>query len=211
VIGEHMVANALAAAACGLALGLRVEECARELESYCGRRSRMELHDAPGGLLLIDDAYNASPSSMEAALQTVRRIAGRGRRVAVLGPMAELGELASSAHQAVGCLVAALHYELLIAVGDDTGAMVRAARTAGVPPSATVEVSDPEEAAHQLIRRSRPGDVVLVKGSRVSGLDRLSELLGAREFSSRPPAAESRGNLGAPGAVMCGDGPRIEE
>ena len=123
VIGEHMVENALAAAACALALGVRVEQCARGLESYSGRRSRMELRRSPDGLLVLDDSYNASPHSMQAALRTARHIAAGRRAVAVLGPMVELGEFARSAHEDVGRLVVALGFDLVITVGDEARAI----------------------------------------------------------------------------------------
>ena len=126
---------------------------------------------------MLDDAYNANADSMLAALQTLHDLPCAGRRIAVLGDMAELGLRAAEAHDEVGRRAAELGVHHLFAVGAMAGQTVRAARAAGLRQA--VEFCDIAEASLVIKRLTQPGDLVLLKASRVSGLERLSQVLRA--------------------------------
>ena len=129
-----------------------------------------------GGIRIIDDSYNASPSSVIAALDLLAGLPGR--RVAVLGEMLELGREADSGHHDVG-VAAAATCDLLVVVGAGAARIASGAREAGLDPSRVLEVRDREAALDTLQHRLRSGDVVLVKASRGVELDRLVEDLRA--------------------------------
>ena len=177
VPGEHMVPNALAAAACGLALGVPPAECASALKGAHVSGSRMETFEAPGGITVVNDAYNASPESMAAALKTARWIGREGRLVAVLGHMAELGSISRDAHEKLGEVIVRVGVDRLITVGDEARLIHVSAVREGQHPDDAVDVDTVEEAVAEIRRWARPGDVVLVKGSRVLGLERVAEAL----------------------------------
>jgi UDP-N-acetylmuramoyl-tripeptide--D-alanyl-D-alanine ligase len=175
--GEHMAWNALAAAACGVGLGLTAGECAAGLKEARVSPWRMEVLQTPSGLRVVNDAYNANPASMAAALRTARVMAAEGRCVAVLGEMAELGSIGVEEHERVGELVARLGIERLITLGDAAHVIAVAAVREGVEPDRVTRCSTVEEALEAVVSDARPGDVVLVKASRAVGLERLVELL----------------------------------
>lgn len=162
--GEHNVGNALAAAAAGLALGLSPEEVAAGLGDARLSHWRMELATAPGGAQVLNDAYNASPTSMEAALRAARRLRG-GRHFAVLGVMAELGPERAAEHHRIGELAESLGIQV-IPVG-----------TVEYGPAPVTDWEDARDALAALTPPLGVGDVVLVKGSRVAGLERLADAL----------------------------------
>jgi UDP-N-acetylmuramoyl-tripeptide--D-alanyl-D-alanine ligase len=137
---------------------------------------RMEVLEAPSGLRILNDAYNANPASMAAALRAARVMAGSGRCVAVLGEMAELGSIAAEEHDRVGELVARLGIERLITVGEGAHAIAISAVREGVEPDRVTRCSTVEEALAAL-SDVRPDDLVLVKASRAVGLERLAERL----------------------------------
>ena len=177
VPGEHMVPNALAASACAMALGLSVADCAGGLEEAHVSGWRMEPFTTHGGVRVLNDAYNANPTSMAAALRAARWMSRSGRCVAVLGSMAELGDAADEEHERVGELVARLGIEDLVVVGDDAAPIARAAVREGMEPEHVVLVADRDEALAVARRLAGAGDLVLVKASRVAGLERLAEAL----------------------------------
>nr|WP_203675181.1 MULTISPECIES: UDP-N-acetylmuramoyl-tripeptide--D-alanyl-D-alanine ligase [unclassified Streptomyces] len=174
--GEHHVSNALAAAAVAGELGMPVEEIATAL-SAAGTLShwRMEVTERPDGVTVVNDAYNANPDSMRAALRALAAM-GRGRRTwAVLGEMAELGEESLTEHDAVGRLVVRLNVSKLVAVGGLEAAWLdMGAKNEGSWGEESVHVSDAETAIDLLRSELRPGDVVLVKASRSVGLERVA-------------------------------------
>jgi UDP-N-acetylmuramoyl-tripeptide--D-alanyl-D-alanine ligase len=179
--GEHLVSDALAAAAAGHALGVGVSDVARALGSVRPAAWRMELVDAPGGWRVLNDAYNANPASMLAALKTLMAL-GRGARTwAVLGYMAELGEHEVPEHDRIGRLAVRLGVGRLIAVGKETRPMFEAARLEGMTTEELTMVEDGDEAIALLRRELRPGDVVLVKASRAAGLERVAIALSQEE------------------------------
>jgi len=177
VPGEHLVPDALAAAATGWSLGVPVEEIVEALGSARVSAGRMAVFEAPRGFRLIDDSYNANPTSMAAALRAARWMAGDGRSIAVLGHMAELGPIEAEEHERVGELAARLRIDVLVVVGEAARRIGAGAEREGVEPGRIVPTSEPEEAAEVVLRLVRPGDVVLVKASRAAGLDRVADLL----------------------------------
>jgi UDP-N-acetylmuramoyl-tripeptide--D-alanyl-D-alanine ligase len=178
VPGEHMVWNALAAAGCGTALGLSAGECAAGLEDARLSAWRMEVVEAAGGYRILNDAYNANPTSMSAALKAAAWMGRNGRCIAVLGHMAELGDFADREHERVGELVARLGIARLVVVGPPARRIAVGASREGVEPDRITIVDTIDQAAAAVREEARPGDVVLLKASRVAGLERLVEELG---------------------------------
>lgn len=177
VPGEHMVSNALAAAACGLARGMTVAECAAALKDAHVSAMRMETRTTTSGVLLVNDAYNANPESVAAGLKAARRMATDRRLVAVLGHMAELGPIAFEEHERLGELVVRIGVDRLITVGEPARAIARAAVREGQLPDDAASYDDPEQAAADVLAWAREGDVVFLKGSRVAALERVAEAL----------------------------------
>jgi UDP-N-acetylmuramoyl-tripeptide--D-alanyl-D-alanine ligase len=177
VPGEHMVSNALAAAAVGLWAGLTLAECAAALKGAGVARWRMETFTGASGIVVVNDAYNANPESMAAALKAARWIAEGTRLAAVLGHMAELGPIAFEEHERLGELVVRIGVERLVTVGDEARAIARAAIREGQLPEDVATFDDPMGAADDVRAWANPGDVVLVKGSRVAGLERAADAL----------------------------------
>jgi UDP-N-acetylmuramoyl-tripeptide--D-alanyl-D-alanine ligase len=175
--GEHMVSNALAAAAAATAVGLTPAECSAGLKGATVSAWRMETVTSDDGLVIVNDAYNANPESMAAGLKAARWMARGSRLVAVLGPMAELGPVALEEHERLGDLAARLRVDRLIAVGEDARPIAMAAIRQGSGPDDVVVVDTPEEAADAVRAWALAGDVVFVKGSRVAGLERVAEAL----------------------------------
>ncbi|GAA0656501.1 UDP-N-acetylmuramoyl-tripeptide--D-alanyl-D-alanine ligase [Kitasatospora atroaurantiaca] len=181
--GEHHVSNALAAAAVAVALGMSVDDTAAALgEAGALSRWRMEVVDRADGVTVVNDAYNANPESMRAALRALVSMGGRGpgrrRTWAVLGEMRELGEDSLGEHDAIGRLAVRLDVTKLVAVGGrDAACMELGARNEGSWGEESVLVSDADAAVELLRGQLRPGDVVLVKASRSVGLEKVAEAL----------------------------------
>ncbi|MFC7405355.1 UDP-N-acetylmuramoyl-tripeptide--D-alanyl-D-alanine ligase [Georgenia alba] len=173
LVGEHHVTNALAAATVALDLGLDLDTVATALASS-GPASphRMAVHDRADGVRLIDDAYNANPDSVRAALRSLATLRTGGRSIAVLGEMLELGADSAAEHAALGAETAGV--DLLVAVGAGTAPLAQGAREAGTQ---AVEVPDVDAAGELLEARLRPGDTVLLKGSNGAGIWRLADRL----------------------------------
>lgn len=162
VRGVHQVSNALAAAAASLAAGVELDDVATGLATAVLSPWRMEVGRSPSGAVIINDAYNANPISVSAALRSLVLI-DASRRLAFLGTMAELGAGAAEAHREIARLAASLDIRV-IAVAE--------------PMYGTESVATIEEAA--VLAGAAEGDAILVKGSRVAGLERLAALLLAR-------------------------------
>ena len=137
---------------------------------------RMELARTQAGVLVLNDAYNASPTSTAAALRTLARLAVPGRRVAVLGEMRELGPEADEQHARVGRLATDLGIDTVVAVGEAAAAVARGAREGGGAVE-VVEVGDADGARAAVLERVGSGDAVLIKASRAVGLERVAEAL----------------------------------
>ena len=179
ILGEHHVSNALAAIAAARAVGVPVARSAEALGTMArAERWRMEVLQAPEGWTVINDAYNASPDSMAAALKTLAQVGGEGRTFAVLGQMAELGDHTVEEHDRVGRLVVRLGISQLVVVGQEARTLHKAAELEGSWDGESLIVDD-VDAAYDVVRdRLRPGDVVLVKASNVAGLRSLGDRLG---------------------------------
>ena len=175
VVGEHQVANALSAAGAALAAGLAPAEVAAALSAAETRsRWRMEVSRRDDGVTVVNDAYNANPESMRAALAALRGLSGT-RRIAVLGAMAELGPDAAVEHERLGRDAAATGVDLIVAVGPDAVGIAEGATAAGCRAGEeSVHVPDRAAARELLSEVLRPGDVVLVKASRSYGLELLA-------------------------------------
>ncbi len=175
--GEHMVPNALAAVAAGLALGVPLDASASALAEAVPVAWRMEIVETPRGVTLVNDAYNANPASAAAALRTLASL-GAGRRTwAVLGEMAELGPITAEEHDRLGRLAARLGIKRLVAVGEVARPACQAARLECLTPEEAVWVADVQGAIEVLRAELAPGDVVLLKASRVAGLERIAAAL----------------------------------
>ncbi len=181
VVGEHQVANALSAAAAALAAGMTPAAVAAALSGATPRsRWRMEVTRRPDGVTVVNDAYNANPESMRAALAALAGMPAT-RRVAVLGGMAELGPDAAAEHERLGRDAVAAGVDLLVGVGPDAVGMVTGATAAGARHGeGALSVPDRAAALDLLTEVLVPGDVVLVKASRSNGLEVLAaDLLAA--------------------------------
>lgn len=179
--GEHHVANATAAAAVALSLGAALDDVAEGLSSARQlSRGRMDVTERPDGVTVVNDAFNANPDSMDAALNALAAMAGgRRRTVAVLGEMAELGDRSEAYHAELGRRVAAAGVSLLVAVGGPEAALIHGqARAHGVT---SALVPDRESALDVLSGCLEPGDLVLVKGSHSAGLEETATRLAAPE------------------------------
>jgi UDP-N-acetylmuramoyl-tripeptide--D-alanyl-D-alanine ligase len=169
--GRHFAVAGLAAIGAAVALGVPLDEAAVALGTMEPPAHRMSVRRARD-VTVLDDSYNASPAAVEAALALLR--GAKGRRVAVVGDMRELGTLSEAAHQDAG-RDAARSADVLIGVGELAATMVDAARAAGMEDAH--HVADAAEALVLLRRLVRPGDIVLVKGSRAIGLEAVADAL----------------------------------
>ena len=167
--GIHNVYNALAAIAVGLELGLTPEAVSQGLARYEPGKMRLNIKQM-NGVTVIDDTYNASPLSMAAAIEVLSSVA-KGRKLAAIGDMLELGPAAAAAHAKVGEHLAAIGVEVVFTIGELAGIAGAAALKQGVP--AVIACSTHEEAVRELRRRLLPGDTLLLKGSRGMTMEKL--------------------------------------
>jgi len=177
VRGEHQVVNAAMATAVAIELGVSLEDIAEGLAGAATGAWRMQLTRAEHGVTVLNDAYNASPTSAAAALRSLARLPVPGRRMAVLGEMRELGDEADAAHHDIGRMAVECGVEVLVVVGDEARALGAGARAAGPGSVEVVEVSDTAAAVDAIASRAREGDAVLVKASRAIGLERVAAAL----------------------------------
>lgn len=175
VPGRHNVYNALAAAAVGLRLGLSVAQVAQGLAAATFSGMRMETFTTASGIMVINDAYNANPSSMRAAVETLAALRVPGNKIAVLGDMAELGSLAELAHFGIGEQLAHLGIDTLVTVGERAKRIGDGARAEGMDPMRIRPCATADEASEVIDDIAEEGDAVLVKASRVMGLERVVE------------------------------------
>ncbi|MCL6447685.1 MAG: UDP-N-acetylmuramoyl-tripeptide--D-alanyl-D-alanine ligase [Armatimonadetes bacterium] len=183
--GQHNVLNALAAVGVGRALGLSFAQIGRGLEQVSLSGMRVEITDREG-ITVINDAYNANPSSMRAALDVLARVAGPRRKIAVLGDMLELGALAAAGHHQVGEAVKTSGVDYLVTVGELAREIAAAAREKGFPAENIRQTAAAEEAAAVLKNLLAPGDVMLVKGSRGMQMEKIIAAIFAGEHKMLP-------------------------
>jgi UDP-N-acetylmuramoyl-tripeptide--D-alanyl-D-alanine ligase len=178
VPGRHNISNALAAIAAARLIGVSDADIIDGLDQVKLTDMRLVFLRAPGGFTVINDAYNANPTSMAGALDTLMKTRQGGRRIAVLGQMAELGRASLEAHARLGLEAAGLRVDLLVAVGGEGPRRIaESAVKAGLPRRAVVHWATNDEAADWLKGQAAPDDVVLVKGSRAAGLEAVVEKL----------------------------------
>ena len=198
--GAHNVPNALAAAALARELGLGLPGIADGLSAAVARsRWRMEVHRRADGVTVINDAYNANPESLRAALEALGHLARDGRAFAVLGHMAELGDTSRARHAEAGAFAARVLGPTLaglIAVGPEAAPLLDGARSVRSWPGEALGVPDGSAALAVLEDRLKPGDVVLVKASRAVGLESVADLLARGDVLARgddPPEPPAHG------------------
>jgi UDP-N-acetylmuramoyl-tripeptide--D-alanyl-D-alanine ligase len=174
-LGRHNVYNALAAAAVGLYLEISLDDVVAGLESATFSKWRMETFESATGITVINDAYNANPTSMRAALSALSDLPTTGKRVAVLGDMGELGSLSELAHFELGEVLATSAVDALVTVGEKARRIAEGALAAGMSTDAVrpcVSVAEATEVLDDLLAQ---GDSVLVKASRLMGLEKVVE------------------------------------
>ena len=173
VPGRHMVSNAILAIAVGLELGAGAESIVAGLASASITGGRLQFRTVQG-VRFIDDSYNANPDSMRAALATLANAPCKGRRIAVLGRMAELGEHARSEHESIGAVAhTEFGVDVLLTVGSEAAFLVDGFRGAGGSESASDNFESHEQCAQRLFEIASPDDLVLVKGSRSSAMEQV--------------------------------------
>jgi UDP-N-acetylmuramoyl-tripeptide--D-alanyl-D-alanine ligase len=172
VPGRHNVTNALAAAAAAHALGVDVGTVAAGLEAFQPPGMRMEVTQLPTGVTVLNDAYNANPASMAAALRTLAASRGR-RRIAVLGEMRELGAESTRAHRELGARAAEVRVDALFLLGEHAADVRAGAEAAGLPAERILVAADHAELGSHLRGMCRAGDLVLLKGSRGAAMEEV--------------------------------------
>ena len=178
LLGRHQAVNSLFAIVLGRELGLGRAEILRGLAACKPPKMRLQLWEA-NGVRVLDDAYNANADSTLAALETLCGLPFQGRRVAILGDMAELGAHSAAAHAEVGRRAAELKIGQLFTVGKHSAVTAQAARAAGL--TRVIEFAEVEAAARAMRGFLKPGDVVLLKASRAAHFERIVETLKAEK------------------------------
>jgi UDP-N-acetylmuramoyl-tripeptide--D-alanyl-D-alanine ligase len=188
LLGTHQVVNATYAIVVGKELGLGRADIQRGLASCAGAKMRLQPKKIDD-FIVLDDAYNANADSMQAALDTLQVFPCAGRRIAILGDMGELGETSLAAHEEVGRGAAEKGVDYLVAVGQKSRAMASAARTAGL--RNVLDLSEVDKVGPAVTEIVRSGDVVLVKASRSTRLERVIDYLSERYGVEQPPSHSS--------------------
>jgi UDP-N-acetylmuramoyl-tripeptide--D-alanyl-D-alanine ligase len=172
LLGEHNVYNALAAFAVGTLLGVEEKKIKQRLERYKPSELRMELVRI-GDIKVINDSYNANPVSMANALKTLKQMKTKGRKIAVLGDMLELGEKTLDYHRELGRSVVESGIDLLLTVGKFSPSIGQGAKDHGMNPERISAFDNNEKASSYLLENLKAGDLVLIKGSRKMRLEEV--------------------------------------
>ena len=175
LLGRHQVTHALAATAVGEFFGLDLDQICRGLEAMAPIKMRMEPKITREGVWIINDAYNANPDSMRAALETMRDLSVKGRRFAILGEMRELGKVSKSAHWEVGRKAVENGIDVLVVVGEEARPMVEGACDAKSRVSRIKFFQNPKQAGEIIRKETSRGDAVLIKASRGVALEKVLE------------------------------------
>jgi UDP-N-acetylmuramoyl-tripeptide--D-alanyl-D-alanine ligase len=175
LLGRHFVPNALSAVAVACLFGVEIKQAKEAIENFQSFPMRMEVIPLKGGKTLINDAYNANPYSMELSLETLAEVRGKGRAIAVLGDMLELGNFAKEAHEQLGEKVSELAIDFLFALGEEAPIVVESAIRHGFPIERTRVVESHSEAISLLRQMVQNGDWILVKGSRRLAMEKIIE------------------------------------
>ena len=189
MLGRHTASNALAAIAVARRMGVSEELMFQTLAEAKGPEMRLQAHHL-GTVTMINDAYNANPNSMKAALETIAALPTQGRRVAVLGDMRELGESAERYHREIGGEVAKLKFDILICIGEHASLIAEAAEAAQMPVGAICKFPDAPAAAPVVPDWIREGDLVLLKGSRGIHLETVAQAISERHHAKTEQVAK---------------------
>ena len=188
LLGRHTACNALAAIAVGRKLGVSEDLIVEGLASAVGPDMRLQWQSILG-VRIVNDAYNANPASMTAALQTMAGLPTTGRRIAILGDMLELGESGPRLHREIGALAAECHLDGLMCVGPNAELIAESAQTAGMNASLISRFPNSVAVAEAAASWFHAGDLVLLKGSRGMRLERVAEALTQAEARTMQKAA----------------------
>jgi UDP-N-acetylmuramoyl-tripeptide--D-alanyl-D-alanine ligase len=175
LLGRHFVPNALSAIAVACLFGVELKQAKEAIEHFQSFPMRMEVVPLKGGKTLINDAYNANPYSMERALETLVEVKGKGRAIAVLGDMLELGNFEKEAHEQLGVKVSGLAIDFLLVLGEEAPLVVESAIRHGFPIERTRVVESLSAAISLLRQIVQNGDWILVKGSRRMTMEKIVE------------------------------------
>lgn len=174
VPGYHNVMNALAASSAALCMGVSEDKIAEGLNRYKGTKGRLVPVDITDNITLLDDTYNSNPSSLKAVLQTLKKMAGDNRRIIVaLGEMLELGEYTEEAHFEAGEMVAETGVSYFMVMGDHAQQMLKGAVEKGFSSESMSEVKTHDEMTKKIRDVMGNNSLILIKGSRGAGLDRV--------------------------------------
>jgi UDP-N-acetylmuramoyl-tripeptide--D-alanyl-D-alanine ligase len=174
VLGAHNVTNALASIIVGEQFGVSVENRKKGLETLTITGMRNEVIEAPGGWTVINDAYNASPTSMRAALDLLESLTGYKKKIAVLGDMLELGDLEKSFHHGIGKYVQGKGFDYIFTFGE-LGMDIAKGAEEVMDPSRVKAFMNKQELTKELLPLLEPNDVIVVKGSRGMKLEEVVE------------------------------------
>src|SRR5688500_14604033 len=180
LLGRHSACNALAAIAVGKRMGIPEDAIADSLANAHAPDMRLQLSKV-NGVTVLNDAYNANPNSTRAAIETLVALPVRGRRVAVLGDMLELGRASDAYHREAGVLAANSNLDLLICVGKKAQLIAASAKAAGMEAPRIVTYADATAAARGVTKRVRGSDLILLKASRGVGLEAVARALAESE------------------------------
>ena len=175
LLGRHFVPNALCAITVARLFGVEIEKAKEALEHFQPFPMRMEIVQLGGGKTLINDTYNANPRSMELALETLSEVKTKGRAIAVLGDMLELGNFTKEAHQQLGQKVGELSIDFLLTLGEEGPVMVESAIRHGLSPERAKVLESHPEVISTLKQIAQRGDWILVKGSRKMAMEKIVE------------------------------------
>lgn len=175
--GEHNLYNALGAAAASLAFGADVDSICQGLESFRGVSGRFEIQMLKNGVHVIDDTYNANPLSVREALKALKELRGGGRSAVILGDMLELGSKAGAWHRKIGRMIAETGVQSLLLMGDYDRDTAAGALERGMTAAQIFSFEAPEQISEYLQSSLKPGDWVLVKGSRKMRMERIVRMI----------------------------------
>lgn len=177
LLGRHNIYNALAAAAAAFALGMELDLIERGLSSFKPLDLHMQLSNFYKGIKILNDSYNASPLSVKSALETLAEVAQNNRKIAILGDMLELGEKTDFYHQEIGKEVAKLSIDLLITVGPGGKIIAQYSQEEGMAEEKVISFKKNEKInlAKKLLNLTKPGDFILLKGSREMKMEEILE------------------------------------
>ena len=182
-LGQNNIYSSLAALAVGVSLGLNLVELAENLSGFIPSKGRMNLVAGAKNTVIIDDTYNSSPVALSSALQTLKDIKTKNRKIAVLGDMMELGKHTSEEHKQAGIL-AATSCDILVTVGLRSRTMAESAIDAGLDEDNVLQFDNSSEAGEYIKNIIKDGDIILVKGSQSTRMERI-----VKEIMAEPERA----------------------